>query len=288
MKINTKSLIAAVLISSASSTAYAQSSCEDDPRMYRIADFVAQKAQGQVEPMEMTSETFFNLTSIVRTALGDDILVLDADCKGAQVLQGAPAFSVEVPFASYYNSIHDAVVRDDAKAIEMILTSFRPEPVDLEYFITMLAAINTPSIVRSKIAASIGVAEYDQNSLTDDNTNCNDPVKFLTYADVFTAGGGVIDNRKGPSVLAIGKNAAFDMVTFPGRFYIAQPSTGALGRKRCSLDAGHVSALAAKAGFSVFPYPNSRLGENDIAAIEAWIASRQPGDDTPLDVSIFQ
>lgn len=288
MKITTRSIIASLLIGTISSAAHAQSSCEDDPRLHRIADFVALKAQGEVEPMQTTAATFLSLTPATREALGSDILVFDGACNANQILQGAPATRIEVPFITYYNGLYNAAVNEDAQSAQLIRTSFRPEPVDLEDFVPMLSAINAPPIVRAHIALTIGVAEYDETALVGDNTQCDNPVNFLTYADVFTAGGGTVSSKNGHPVLALSilPNGLMDIL--PGNLAMRQPSVGAIASERCILDSGRVSALAVKAGLSVYLHNSLYVREFTRAEIETWIARREGGDNTPVDVSTFQ
>jgi hypothetical protein len=287
MKILTNSIVASALLVLSTTVSFAQGSCEDDPRMARISDFVTAKMEGDVEPMQLTSETFFNLTPVVRDALGEDILLLDDDCETHQVLNGVPATRLEVPFAEFYNGFYDAVARNDSKSTEIILTSFRPAPLDLMALMPLFTSISAPSKIEEKMMKILSVTGLSTNDIPASNCKVEEEQHYLTLAEIFVASGGRVVNGNDPAVIAVPGLSSKQFYIFPGAVPVSAPNSGVVDKTSCQAGSADVARLLTEAGAMVYNSKSNYVDDYEIEAIEEWVKNQKSGDSSPLDSSIF-
>lgn len=206
--------LASLLCLFASSQAVA--SCKDDPRLYSIGSFLEEQRQGSAAPLELTAETFLQLTPTVREAIGDNLVIFDSNCKPMQVFRGEPAVRVEVSFPLIYHAFYDAVLRRDTTTQQVILRSFKPTPVDAMEFMSLLSPISIEPAIANRLAQAANVSISDafinrQPSATEfvnghtGISRCNDS-GHLTFADFFNRFGGTVYGRNGKAWFVVTAN----------------------------------------------------------------------------------
>ncbi|CAH1042994.1 hypothetical protein [Halomonas sp. TD01] len=187
-----KALFTAGVISlfSLPTSAFAQAACQDDERLYSFADYVDERQAGTSEPLQLTVATFLNLTPRARDVIGDNLRLLDSECRPMQVSQGEPPFRIEMPFSTLYMGFYDAVLRGDERTQQILLNSFRAEPVDPMEFISYFTVIDSGNEeLMERLARSAGINIH--------TASCDAETKYLHFADLFVRFGGSVYGEHG-------------------------------------------------------------------------------------------
>lgn len=172
--------------------------CQDDERMYSIGNFLEAQRSGDAPPLQLTAETYLQLTPTAREAIGDNLNIFDANCKPMQVFQGEPPARVELPFPLIYNAFYDAVLRGDTQTQGVVLRSFRAAPVDAMEFLSLFSPIPVDVNVARQLAgaANIQISHSKHGAMQDVNCESTDP-QYITYVDIFNRLGGRVKGRNG-------------------------------------------------------------------------------------------
>lgn len=167
--------------------------CQDDERLYRLADFAAQKEAGEeVEPLVMTPQTFLRLSENARQVIGNDLLLLDQECAPMQVLNGQPPARVEMPFPQLWSAYYDAVLRGDEVSMRILAEGFVAAPMDTQSFLSLLDKVSVDEDMTRRLAAPLGMRPWNTAS----SDRCDEEYLFLQYADFFARmGGRVVPNE---------------------------------------------------------------------------------------------
>lgn len=197
---NFKSSVLAGSLLCLSLTTQAVASCNDDPRLYSIGSFLEEQGQGSAAPLELTAETYLQLTPTAREAIGDNLVLFDVNCKPMQVFKGEPAMRVELPFPLIYNAFYDSVLRGDTVTQGVILRSFKAAPVDAMEFMSLMSAISIEPALANRLAQA---ANLSVSVAVNRNGNRCDDGDYLTFADLFNRFGGSVYGRNGKAWFAV-------------------------------------------------------------------------------------
>ncbi|UYO73996.1 hypothetical protein M0220_14105 [Halomonas qinghailakensis] len=242
-----KTLFAAGAISlfSLPTSAFAQAACQDDERLYSFADYIEERQAGTSEPLQLTVATFLNLTPRAREVIGDNLRLLDSECRPMQVSQGEPPFRIEMPFSTLYMGFYDAVLRGDERTQQILLNSFRAEPVDPMEFISYFTVIDSGNEeLMERLARSAGINIH--------TASCNDETKYLHFADLYVRFGGNVYGEHGKAWFVSGKQPEVTSVgdNFTQRF-------SSLTGRNCRVSKNTVLSTAEAAGAITFNIGNS-------------------------------
>lgn len=285
MKSAQKFIAAAIALLAAPIAAYAQGNCEDDQRLFRIGSFIAEAQTGQVDPLAITPTTYLNLTPGARSAIGDNLVILDSNCQPVEVFNGEPPVRLEVPFSKLYNGFMDAIYRGDDVALEVMLNAFRAEPVESLTLITLLAPINATEEVESRIKAVTGIrgntGSEARHRINEVCPNIGQP--YISYGDLFTHFGGIVQGTHGTARFAISPYFIHDMDN-GGDIATSAP-------RECVASPNEVQGIIARAGGDAFIYSlssaviqqgwSSRQLAPHREAHEKWIEAGAPENDLP-------
>lgn len=217
-------------------SAFAQGACQDDERLYSFADYLDERQAGTPEPLQLTVATFLNLTPRARDVIGDNLRLLDSECRPMQVSQGEPPFRIEMPFSTLYMGFYDAVLRGDERTQQILLNSFRAEPVDPMEFISYFTVIDSGNEeLMERLARSAGINIH--------TASCNDETKYLQFADLYVRFGGNVYGEHGKAWFVSGNKPEVTSVDAN----LTQHYSGLAGRN-CEVSKDTVLALAEAAG----------------------------------------
>ncbi|MDX5977607.1 hypothetical protein J4377_16760 [Halomonas sp. XH26] len=241
-----KALFTAGVISlfSLPTSAFAQVACQDDERLYSFADYIDERQAGTSEPLQLTVATFLNLTPRARDVIGDNLRLLDSECRPMQVSQGEPPFRIEMPFSTLYMGFYDAVLRGDERTQQILLNSFRAEPVDPMEFISYFTVIDSGNEeLMERLARSAGINIH--------TASCNDATKYLHFADLFVRFGGSVYGEHGKAWFVSGKDPEVTSVDEN----LTQQYSSLVG-SNCEVSKNTVLALAEAAGAITYDIGN--------------------------------
>lgn len=241
-----KALFTAGVISlfSLPASAFALVACQDDERLYSFADYIDERQAGTSEPLQLTVATFLNLTPRAREVIGDNLRLLDSECRPMQVSQGEPPFRIEMPFSTLYMGFYDAVLRGDERTQQILLNSFRAEPVDPMEFISYFTVIDSGNEeLMERLARSAGINIH--------TASCDAETKYLHFADLFVRFGGSVYGEHGKAWIVSGGQPQVTSVDAN----LSQEYTSLAGR-RCGVSKNSVLSVAEAAGAITFDLGN--------------------------------
>jgi hypothetical protein len=203
--LRTYKLIVTVISAAVPTIAFADSHCEDDPRLSSINSYIEEMNTSGVEPIALTPISFLELTPGVRSALGDNLVVMDETCNTFEVFNGQPPAPLEAPFNMLYSTYLEAIYREDEQTIAIIESSFKAASIDPIKMIGLLSPVNVDPEFSSKISDLTGIA----GSLV-----CRDTEeRYITGLDIFAHLGGTVKGQYGNARFAIAHEIIHPMDT---------------------------------------------------------------------------
>jgi hypothetical protein len=171
--------------------------CKDDPRMYTIKSVIDSMEAGEdVKPMKLTAKTFLELTSTVRSKLGDNIRVFDEACVPVQIFEGQIAKPIYMPFPVIEQGLHRAAMRKDFATMNIIFQQFRASASPASKIIYMarplfwtndaLNALYETGIMERLSAGTLSSGDSDIS-------HCGKVLSPITQIDLFAKLGGRVD-----------------------------------------------------------------------------------------------
>lgn len=187
-----KLLATAITMAALPFAAQAQASCQDDERLYAMADFSEAQRNGTAEPLMLTADTYLHLTPKAREVIGNNMRLLDGDCNAMQMLEGEPPVKIEMPFPVLYNAFEDAVLRGDNRTSGILVRSFRAQPMDSASFLGLFTLVSKDPALVQNLSSGAGISPH-----TSIGSRCEEPVSYLHFADFFVRFGGQVEGNNG-------------------------------------------------------------------------------------------
>jgi len=118
---------------------------QDDPRMQNLIVVLKDiKAGKKVEPLQMSFGTFMGLSGKIRKMLGDNIVIVTANCKKQFIFDGELTGKVEMPFPEAMTYINQALRARDIAQLKFIFSNVKAAPDTLHNILNYSVARTFP------------------------------------------------------------------------------------------------------------------------------------------------
>lgn len=259
--------------------AQAQEACEADERLYAMNDFAEAQRAGNADPLRLTTDTYLHLTPKAREVIGDNLLLLDANCKPMQLMDGEPALKVEAPFAVLYRALEDAVLRGDERTARIVVNTFKAQSVDPVAYASFIAAPSQDPELLQRLANAAGITPHQAIG-----SKCEEDSTYILYADIFSRLGGEVEGHEHQAWFAIGSEPEVTSVQDPEytQKYSSLPGN-------CHISKRSIVSLATAAGAVTVDLGNHWADywgkgdhrSNTIEAYNEWVEAGAPEDVKP-------
>lgn len=269
-----KLLATAITMAALPLAAQAQAACQDDERLYAMADFADAQRNGTAEPLRLTADTYLHLTPKAREVIGDNLRLLDANCNAMQVVDGEPPVKIEMPFPILYNAFEDAVLRGDDQTTGILLRSFQAKSMDSASFLGLFTLVTRDETLVKNIASGAGISPH--NGI---GKRCEEPTPYLNFADLFVRFGGQVEGYNDKAWFASGPNA--EIISVEDELTHSFPRL----LNDCHVSKESVLTVAKSAGSIVIDMGNVswgyRGGDMVREAYTSWLEAGAPEDAKP-------
>jgi|GEM_PF-3985502 len=272
-----KLLATAITMAALPLAAQAQAACQDDERLYAMADFAEAQHNGAAEPLRLTADTYLHLTPKAREVIGDNLSLLDADCNAMQVMDGEPPIKIEMPFPVLYNAFEDAVLRGDERTSGIVLRGFRAQPMDSASFLGLFTLVSKDPTLVQNLSSGAGISPHASIG-----RKCSEPVSYLYFADFFVRFGGQVEGNNGKAWFTSGSQT--EVTSVEDNLTHSFPRLG----NDCHVSKESVLSSAESAGSIAIDMGNSRTdqwGHNGGTMVNeayaGWVEAGAPDDAQP-------
>lgn len=262
--------------------AQAQAACQDDERLYAMADFADAQRNGSAEPLRLTADTYLHLTPKAREVIGDNLRLLDADCSAMQVLDGEPPVKLQIPFPTLYNAFEDAVLRGDQRTTDILLSGFRASPMDSASFLGLFTLVSQDQALVQNLANGAGISPH-----TGIGRKCEEPIPYLHFADLFVRFGGRVEGNNGKAWFASGSNT--EVTSVEDELTHSFPRLGNdcyVSKEAVLIAAESAGGIAIDMGNKGAMYWGYQGGDMVKEAYASWLEAGAPDDARPQ--SLFE
>ncbi len=172
--------------------------CTEDKRLARLTHYINSNKIEQ--PLIVRASTYLSFNAKLRSKLGDNLRVLDAQCNQVRVENGRLVRPINLDFNVLFSAFYDAAVNREQSTINIILRNFKAAPVSpaLMFSLARRSGFSAPMVTGLSKAAGIDKhlvkRSKSKNVCKRDDRKNNAPLyREVSMLDFYLKFGGTLD-----------------------------------------------------------------------------------------------